>query len=75
MPPYDVHLFNGLTRDRFLQMSGMTLGSMIEADSRLRRHEMGVRRQKLIARDHEVWRRYQEDYLDRAAAERIETSK
>ncbi|EMC96894.1 hypothetical protein BAUCODRAFT_23319 [Baudoinia panamericana UAMH 10762] len=56
----------------FLQMSGMTIGSMIEADKRLRAHERLVRREKTIARDAEVWRRYEEDYLDKAATERMQ---
>lgn len=40
----------------------MTIGSMIEADNRLRQHELWVRTQKKIARDAEVWRRYEADY-------------
>jgi len=46
-------------------MSGMTLGSMIEADRRLRAHEIVVRQQKKVARDAEVWRRYEQDFDDR----------
>ncbi|KAK5111257.1 hypothetical protein LTR62_005285 [Meristemomyces frigidus] len=49
----------------FLLMSGMTIGSMIEADKRLREHEVVVRRQKVMRRDAEVWRRYESDYLDK----------
>lgn len=52
-------------------MSGMTIGSMIEADRRLRTHEAAVRNHKKIARDAEVWRRYEEDYLERAADARV----
>lgn len=48
-------------------MSSMTLGSMIEADQRLRAHEVLVRRNKKIARDAEVWRRYEENYIDMAS--------
>lgn len=51
----------------FLQMSGMTLGSMIEADQRLRAHEMHMRHQKKLQRDAEVWRRYEADYLGKVA--------
>ncbi|GAB7360263.1 hypothetical protein MBLNU230_g8023t1 [Neophaeotheca triangularis] len=51
----------------FLQMSGMTLGSMVEADKRLRSHEIHVRHQKKLARDAEVWRRYEADYLGKVA--------
>jgi len=43
-------------------MSGMTLGSMIEADRRLRAHEVTVRRQNKVARDAEVWRRYEAEF-------------
>jgi len=50
-------------------MSGMTAGSMIEADRRLRQHEVLIRNQKKIARDAEVWRRYEEEYLGKAAGE------
>ena len=43
-------------------MSGMTLGSMIEADRRLRAHELVVRKSKRLARDAEVWRAYEKQY-------------
>jgi hypothetical protein len=43
-------------------MSGMILGSMIEADKRMIAYEHQVRHQKRMARDMEVWRRYEEDY-------------
>lgn len=43
-------------------MSGMTLGSMIEADRRLRQHEVEVRKAKKVARDAEVWRRYEMEF-------------
>ncbi|KAK5146643.1 hypothetical protein BJ546DRAFT_1002533 [Cryomyces antarcticus] len=57
-------LYRGLTVQFkvFLQMSGMTFGSMVEADRRLRAHEVRVRRDKKIARDAEVWKRYERDY-------------
>ena len=45
----------------------MTLGSMIEADKRLRLHETIVRRQKKMARDEEVWKRYESRFEDRSA--------
>ena len=51
-----------LTSRSFLQMSGMAGGSMIEADKRLRQHEVQMRRYKRTVRDAEVWRRYEEDY-------------
>lgn len=43
-------------------MSGMAGGSMIEADKRLRLHEVQMRRYKRTARDAEVWRRYEQDF-------------
>lgn len=39
-------------------MSGMAIGSMIEADRRLRTHELAVRNYKRKRRDAEIWRRY-----------------
>ncbi|KAF2087590.1 hypothetical protein K490DRAFT_65421 [Saccharata proteae CBS 121410] len=50
----------------FLQMSGMILGSMVEADRRLVAHEQFVRRQKRLVRDTAVWRRFEEDYEEEA---------
>lgn len=47
---------------RFLQMSGMTAGAIIDADRRLIAHEKMMRNRKKVARDAEVWRRYEEDY-------------
>lgn len=46
----------------FLQMSGMTAGAIIDADRRLIAHEKLMRNRKKVARDAEVWRRYEEDY-------------
>lgn len=43
-------------------MSGMVVGSMIEADNRLRAHEWSVRQQRKSLRDAEVWRRYEEEF-------------
>ncbi|KAK3619523.1 hypothetical protein LTR56_023958 [Elasticomyces elasticus] len=59
----------------FLQMSGMTAGSMIEADRRLRAHEVIVRRQRVVARDAEVWKQYELDFVDKAADQRIQNPK
>lgn len=49
-------------------MSGMTAGSIIEADKRLRDHGAWQRRQKKVLRDAEVWRKYEEDYEEKAVA-------
>ena len=45
-------------------MSGMVLGSMIEADHRLREYEARVRMQKRILRDRAKWERFEEEYLN-----------
>ncbi|KAF2764265.1 hypothetical protein EJ03DRAFT_33837 [Teratosphaeria nubilosa] len=55
----------------FLQMSGMTFGSVVEADKCLRQAGAFARQKKALARDAEVWRRYEEDYLDKEAEARI----
>ncbi|KAH9827849.1 Synaptic vesicle transporter [Teratosphaeria destructans] len=55
----------------FLQMSGMTFGSVVEADRRLRQAGAAARQQKARARDAEVWRRYEEDYLEKEAEARL----
>ncbi|KAK5166123.1 uncharacterized protein LTR77_008384 [Saxophila tyrrhenica] len=69
------HLFGPLLNahcyTRFLQMSGMCIGSMIEADKRLRAHELLMRQRKRIARDAEVWRRYEEE-LHGVAPEKLD---
>ncbi|KAI9855025.1 MAG: hypothetical protein M1824_006469 [Vezdaea acicularis] len=44
----------------FLQMSGMTLGSMIEADRRLRDYEKGVRLRKSMRQDERVWKAWEQ---------------
>ena len=43
-------------------MSGMTLGSMIEADRRLREHEVKVRQYKKLQRDAAVWQKYEQEF-------------
>lgn len=42
---------------------------MIEADKRMRAHEVVVRQQKRIARDAEVWRRYEAEFEGRGASD------
>ncbi|KAI5924163.1 hypothetical protein F4810DRAFT_709879 [Camillea tinctor] len=39
----------------YIQMSGMILGSMIEADYRMRQYEHQVRIQRRLARDRAMW--------------------
>ncbi|THW50922.1 hypothetical protein D6D21_01758 [Aureobasidium pullulans] len=44
------------------RMSGMIFGSVIEADERLRIYGERSRRQKVMARDAAVWRKYEEEF-------------
>ncbi|KAH0289057.1 hypothetical protein M436DRAFT_84070 [Aureobasidium namibiae CBS 147.97] len=46
----------------FLQMSGMIFGGVVEADERLRIYGDYSRRQKIMARDAAVWRKYEEEF-------------
>lgn len=43
-------------------MSGMVLGSMIEADYSIRQYEAHVRMQRRIARDRAAWAKFEEEY-------------
>ncbi|MCJ1439138.1 hypothetical protein MMC27_008529 [Xylographa pallens] len=54
----------------FIQMSGMTLGGMVEADRRLRAYEGAVRQRKRVERDEAVWRRYETLLEEEAVAKR-----
>jgi hypothetical protein len=45
-----------------MQMSGMIVGSMIEADKRMIAYEHRMRHHKRMARDMELWRQYEEDF-------------
>ena len=47
-------------------MSGMIVGSMIEADRRMIAYEHRIRHQKRTARDKEAWRRYEQDFEEAA---------
>jgi hypothetical protein len=53
---------NILMPPSYIQMSGMILGSMIEADKRMVAYEHHVRHQRRVRRDMEVWRRYEEEF-------------
>lgn len=44
---------------RYIQISGMMLGAMLEADSRLRTYEVRMRREKKRLADEAVWRRWE----------------
>lgn len=46
----------------YIQMSGMTVGSMIEADKRMRGYEATARRVRKLKRDQETWKAYEAEY-------------
>ncbi|EAQ90690.1 hypothetical protein CHGG_02625 [Chaetomium globosum CBS 148.51] len=46
----------------YIQMSGMVLGSMIEADSRLRQYEARMRVQRRLASERAYWERFEKEY-------------
>ncbi|KAK4103812.1 hypothetical protein N658DRAFT_504661 [Parathielavia hyrcaniae] len=46
----------------YIQMSGMVLGSMIEADHRLRQYEARVRVQRRLARDQAYWASFEKEF-------------
>ncbi|KAL2139111.1 hypothetical protein VTI28DRAFT_5742 [Corynascus sepedonium] len=46
----------------YLQMSGMVLGSMIEADSRLRAYEARMRVQRRLQREQAYWEKFEREY-------------
>lgn len=47
---------------RYIQMSGMVLGSMIEADYSIRQYEARVRMQRRLERDRAAWQKFEEEY-------------
>lgn len=51
-------------------MSGMTIGSVIEADQRLRDFEKHARRLRKLKKDQQSWRVYEEEYARRVREER-----
>ncbi|OCL10805.1 hypothetical protein AOQ84DRAFT_314866 [Glonium stellatum] len=57
-------MYRGLTIQFkvYLQMAGMIVGSMVEADKRMLAYETRVRHHKRMVRDMEVWRRYEADF-------------
>jgi len=48
----------------YIQMSGMTVGGILEAESRFREHQKYARRWRKLRSDQEVWKRYEEEYGD-----------
>lgn len=47
---------------RYIQMSGMVLGGMLEADHRIRDYEAAMRMRRRIAADQARWRQFEETY-------------
>ena len=54
-----------LTKTSYIQMSGMILGGMLEADKRMVAYQHRVRHHKRVARDMEIWRRNEDSYEER----------
>lgn len=46
----------------YIQMSGMIMGGMIEADHRLRQYEEQIKLQQKMMRQREKWQRYGEEF-------------
>ncbi|KAK1756890.1 hypothetical protein QBC47DRAFT_459581 [Echria macrotheca] len=57
-------LYRGLTLQFkvYIQMSGMVLGSMIEADYRLREYEASMRMRRRLMREQAMWQSLEEQY-------------
>ncbi|CAI0646551.1 hypothetical protein CGCF415_v000343 [Colletotrichum fructicola] len=59
-------LYKGLTIQFkcYIQMSAMVLGSMLEADHRLREYEARIRMQRRLMRDRAKWERFEQEFLE-----------
>lgn len=57
-------IYRGLTIQFkvYIQMSGMVLGGMLEADHRIREYEAAMRVRRRIAADQAKWRQFEETY-------------
>ncbi|KAK1778984.1 hypothetical protein QBC45DRAFT_144448 [Copromyces sp. CBS 386.78] len=57
-------IYRGLTFQFkvYIQTSGMILGSMLEADHRIREYEAAMRMRRRIAADQARWRQFEETY-------------
>lgn len=51
-----------LTSKRYIQMSGMVMGGMIDADRRIRDYEATVRVQRRMRIDRATWERYEKEF-------------
>ncbi|CAO2649659.1 Nn.00g070440.m01.CDS01 [Neocucurbitaria sp. VM-36] len=60
-------LYRGLTIQfkTYIQMSGMIVGGYLEAERRMGMYQQHIRNQKRLARDMEVWRRYEDVYEEK----------
>ncbi|KAK2058536.1 hypothetical protein LY76DRAFT_593164 [Colletotrichum caudatum] len=65
-------LYKGLTIQFkiYMQMSAMVLGSMLEADNRLREYEAKIRIQKRMLRDKAKWERFEQEFLENPTNEK-----
>ncbi|KJZ74216.1 hypothetical protein HIM_06447 [Hirsutella minnesotensis 3608] len=50
----------------YIQMSGMVLGGMIDADWRLRQYEYQMRVQRRLLRDQAKWDRYEQEFSEKS---------
>ncbi|KAK3359808.1 hypothetical protein B0T25DRAFT_110199 [Lasiosphaeria hispida] len=57
-------IYRGLTIQFkvYIQMSGMVLGGMLEADARLREYEASMRMRRRLMRDQAMWKSFEEQY-------------
>ncbi|KAK1835968.1 hypothetical protein QBC39DRAFT_413836 [Podospora conica] len=57
-------IYRGLTIQFkvYIQMSGMVLGSMLEADARIREYEASMRMRRRIMREQAMWQSFEERY-------------
>jgi hypothetical protein len=58
---YLVGAWTYLIFDRFIQMSGMTVGSMIHADRRIREYEAKIRLEKRLQHERALWDTYHDE--------------
>ncbi|KAH0444944.1 imidazoleglycerol-phosphate dehydratase [Colletotrichum kahawae] len=65
-------LYKGLTIQFkcYIQMSAMVLGSMLEADHRLREYEARIRMQRRLMRDRAKWERFEQEFLENPEAKK-----
>ncbi|KAI0143337.1 hypothetical protein BJ166DRAFT_603460 [Pestalotiopsis sp. NC0098] len=59
-------IYRGLTIQFkvYIQMSGMILGGMLEADGAVRQYEARVRMQKRMAKDRAMWETFEKEYQE-----------